>query len=97
VEAKVAQGVKESEVSYQMAFSKEQLRKVIGQYPAREVKRGLEHLYRKVEKHLSEDSNLLQVGFSRCITSKEPQKTLVTLGKMTNKRFICTELNSFDL
>lgn len=58
----MAQGVKESEVSYQMAFSKEQLRKVIGQYPAREVKKGLEHLYRKVEKHLSEDVNLLQVN-----------------------------------
>lgn len=57
----MAQGVKESEVSYQMAFSKDQLRKVIAQYPAREVKRGLEHLYRKVEKHLSEDVNLLQV------------------------------------
>ena len=61
VEAKVAQGVKESEISYQMAFSKEQLRKVINAYPSREVKKGLENLYRKVEKHLSEDENLLQV------------------------------------
>ncbi|KAK6637036.1 hypothetical protein RUM43_010710 [Polyplax serrata] len=61
VEAKVAQGVKESEISYQMAFSKEQLRKVISAYPSREVKRGLENLYRKVEKHLCEDENLLQV------------------------------------
>lgn len=57
----MAQGVKESEISYQMAFSKQELRKVIREYPAREVKRGLENLYRKVEKHLCEEENLLQV------------------------------------
>lgn len=62
VQAKVAQGVKESEVSYQMAFSKQELRKVIKEYPAREVKKGLESLYKKVEKHLSEEENLLQAS-----------------------------------
>nr|CAD7407264.1 unnamed protein product [Timema poppensis] len=61
VQARVAQGVKESEISYQMAYSKQELRKVIQQYPAREVKRGLDSLYRKVEKHLCEEENLLQV------------------------------------
>lgn len=61
VQAKVAQGVKESEVSYQMAFSKQELRKVTREYPAREVKKGLDSLYRKVEKHLCEEENLLQV------------------------------------
>ncbi|XP_014282653.1 exocyst complex component 1 [Halyomorpha halys] len=61
VQAKVGQGVKESEISYQMAFSKQELRKVIKEYPAKEVKRGLDHLYRKVEKHLCEEENLLQV------------------------------------
>lgn len=61
VQTKVAQGVKESEISYQMAFSKDQLRKVINAYPSREVKKGLENLYRKVEKHLNEEENLLQV------------------------------------
>lgn len=35
---------------------------MIQQYPAREVKKGLENLYRKVEKHLSEEENLLQVS-----------------------------------
>lgn len=54
-------GVKESEISYQMAFSKQELRKVIKEYPGKEVKRGLDHLYKKVEKHLSEEENLLQV------------------------------------
>lgn len=61
VQAKVAQGVKESEISYQMAFSKQELRRVIREYPGREVKKGLDHLYRKVEKHLCEEENLLQV------------------------------------
>lgn len=61
VQAKVAQGVKESEISYQMAYSKQELRKVIREYPAREVKKGLDSLYRKVEKHLCEEENLLQV------------------------------------
>nr|XP_018898430.1 PREDICTED: exocyst complex component 1 isoform X2 [Bemisia tabaci] len=61
VQAKVAQGVKESEISYQMAFSKQELRKVVKEYPGKEVHRGLEQLYRKVEKHLCEEENLLQV------------------------------------
>lgn len=61
VQAKVASGVKASEVSYQLAFSKQELRKVINQYPGSTVKKGLESLYRKVEKHLSEEGNLLQV------------------------------------
>ncbi|XP_042208281.1 exocyst complex component 1-like [Homarus americanus] len=58
---KVASGVKESEVGYQLAFSKQELRKVIKEYPGKEVKRGLDQLYKKVEKHLSEEGNLLQV------------------------------------
>lgn len=61
MQAKVSQGIKESEISYQMAFSKQELRKVINQYPQREVKKGLENLYKKVEKHLCEEENLLQV------------------------------------
>lgn len=61
VQARVASGVKASEVSYQLAFSKQELRKVINQYPGSTVKRGIESLYKKVEKHLSEEGNLLQV------------------------------------
>jgi len=61
VQQKVSQGVKETEISYQMAYSKQELRKVISQYPAREVKKGLESLYKKVEKHLCDEENLLQV------------------------------------
>ncbi|CAE1251875.1 EXOC1 [Acanthosepion pharaonis] len=61
VESRVAAGVKMEEVGYQLAFSKQELRKVIKEYPGKEVKKGLEHLYRKVEKQLCDEENLLQV------------------------------------
>lgn len=63
--------MKESEVSYQMAFSKQELRRVVKEYPAREVKKGLENLYRKVEKHLCEEENLLQVNLLWNVTNGE--------------------------
>ncbi|XP_073788267.1 exocyst complex component 1 isoform X11 [Danio rerio] len=61
VEARVAQGVREEEVSYQLAFNKQELRKVIKEYPGKEVKKGLDNLYRKVDKHLCDEESLLQV------------------------------------
>uniref|UniRef100_UPI00398F3899 exocyst complex component 1-like isoform X1 n=1 Tax=Pristiophorus japonicus TaxID=55135 RepID=UPI00398F3899 len=61
VKARIAQGVKEDEVSYQLAFSKQELRKVIEKYQGKEVKKALENLYKKVIKHLSDEGNLLQV------------------------------------
>ena len=57
----IAAGVKEDEVGYQLAFSKQELRKCIKEYPVKELKKGLEQLYKKVEKHLCEEENLLQV------------------------------------
>ena len=53
--------MKEDEVGYQLAFSKQELRKNIKEYPAKDIKKGLELLYKKVEKHLCEEENLLQV------------------------------------
>ncbi|XP_050532723.1 exocyst complex component 1 isoform X2 [Daktulosphaira vitifoliae] len=64
VQAKVAQGIKESEIGYQVAFSKQELRKMTKEYHGREVKKGLDHLYKKVEKHLSEEENLLQLNIN---------------------------------
>lgn len=61
IESKVAAGVRVEEVGYQLQFSKQELRKVVKEYSGREVKKGLEHLYKKVEKHLCEEENLLQV------------------------------------
>lgn len=71
--------MKESEIGYQMAFSRAELKRVIKEYPAKEVKKGLESLYKKVEKHLSEDESLLQVSifFARFILS--PAKFNFTL------------------
>uniref|UniRef100_A0A3P8XE91 Exocyst complex component 1 n=1 Tax=Esox lucius TaxID=8010 RepID=A0A3P8XE91_ESOLU len=63
VEARVAQGVREEEVSYQLAFNKQELRKVIKEYPGKEVKKGLDNLYKKVDKHLCEEESLLQICF----------------------------------
>jgi len=61
VSARINAGVKEAEISYQLQFSKQELRKVLSAYPGKEVKKGLTDLYKKVEKHLSEEENLLQV------------------------------------
>lgn len=61
VKARVAQGVKEEEISFQLAYSKQELRKVIERYPGKEVKRALETLYRKIHKYLSPEENLFPV------------------------------------
>ena len=61
VQALVAAGVKESEVGYQLAYSKQELRKVISHYPGKEVRKGLDRLYKKVERHLCEEEGLVQV------------------------------------
>ncbi len=61
VQQLVQAGVKESEVGYQLAYSKQELRKVISLYPGKEVKKGLESLYKKVERHLCEEEGLTQV------------------------------------
>jgi len=57
----VSAGVKESEVGYQLAYSKQELKKVIAIYPGKEVRKGLDHLYQKVERHLCEEEGLVQV------------------------------------
>lgn len=64
VKARVAQGVKEEEVSFQLAYSKQELRKVIEKYPGKEVKRALDALYRKIYKYLSPEENLLPVNMA---------------------------------
>ncbi|KAI4458169.1 sec3/syntaxin-related [Holotrichia oblita] len=102
VQARVSSGVKTSEVSYQLAFSKQELRKVINQYPGSNVKRGLEALYKKVEKHLSEESNLLPVVW-RAMQEEfiQQYKTLEDLiqqcypGSMITLEFTITDILNF--
>ncbi|CAH0399950.1 unnamed protein product [Chilo suppressalis] len=57
----VAAGVREDEVCYRAALSKQELRRLLALYPAHEVRKSLHRLYRTVEKHLSEEGGLLQV------------------------------------
>ncbi|XP_058845185.1 exocyst complex component 1-like isoform X1 [Acipenser ruthenus] len=61
VKACVAHGIKEEEVHFQLAYSKQELRKVIEKYPGREVRKALEMLYRKINRQLSEENLLQQV------------------------------------
>ena len=49
-------------VCTELRWTGQELRRVLALYPGKEVRSGLERLYRKVEKHLSEEENLLQVG-----------------------------------
>lgn len=49
------------EVSFHMNYNKTQLRKVITMYPPKEIKKSLEQLYKRVDKHFSEEEGLLQV------------------------------------
>jgi len=61
VEAKIERGYKHQDISYQLDLSANVLNEIIREYPAKEVKKGLESLYNKVAKHLVENSSLLEV------------------------------------
>ena len=62
VQEKVQQGVREEEIGYRLAFSKQELRKVIKDCNLKDIKKGLEDMYKRVEKHVSDpDSTLIQV------------------------------------
>ncbi|CAD5206186.1 unnamed protein product [Bursaphelenchus okinawaensis] len=61
VEFAINSGVRPEEVGFQQQFSRGELKKAISAHQGREVKKGLENLYAKVEKHLNADSPLLQV------------------------------------
>jgi hypothetical protein len=49
------------EVSYHVQYSKSALKDVIKKYPGKEVKKSLESLYKRVDKHFTEEEGLLQV------------------------------------
>lgn len=64
VRQKVKQGVREDEIGYQLAFSKQELRKVIKDCNLKDIKKGLEEMYKRVEKHVSDpENNLIQVCY----------------------------------
>ncbi|KAJ3364894.1 Exocyst complex component 1 [Kappamyces sp. JEL0680] len=49
------------EVSYHVQYSKTSLRDVIKKYPGKEIRKSLEVLYKRVDKHFTEEEGLLQV------------------------------------
>ncbi|KAF9923825.1 hypothetical protein FBU30_006109 [Linnemannia zychae] len=53
------------DVGFHLTYNKQALKKVVSQYPASVVRKDLQHLYRKVEKHFSseEEEGLLQVAW----------------------------------
>lgn len=59
VEQVMEGGVRAEEVSFQLKFSKQELRKCIKEYTGKDVKKGLEQLYHKISKHTSEYENRL--------------------------------------
>ncbi|KAJ3254540.1 hypothetical protein HK103_007094 [Boothiomyces macroporosus] len=53
------------EVAYHVQYSKSALKDVIKKYPGKELKKSLEVLYKKVEKHYSDNASLLQVVWAQ--------------------------------
>ncbi|ORZ08930.1 exocyst complex component Sec3-domain-containing protein [Absidia repens] len=49
------------EVAFHVSYNKSQLRKVISMYPPKDIRKALEQLYKRVDKHFSEEEGLLQV------------------------------------
>ncbi|KAI9302709.1 exocyst complex component Sec3-domain-containing protein [Cunninghamella echinulata] len=52
---------KPEEIAFHVNYNKTQLRRVIAIYPPKEVRKALEVLYKRVDKHFSEEEGLLQV------------------------------------
>ncbi|CAG8470772.1 4105_t:CDS:10 [Ambispora leptoticha] len=49
------------EVGFHLRYSKDALKKVISQFPGKEIKKGLESSYRRVDRHFTQEEGLLQV------------------------------------
>ncbi|EGD72018.1 hypothetical protein PTSG_00034 [Salpingoeca rosetta] len=61
VEQLIRQGTAPQDVGYYSEFNKQQLRAIIKLYPGKEVKKGLESTYKRVQKQLCTEENLLVV------------------------------------
>lgn len=60
VKLAIESGKRAEEISYQLKFNKSELRKCIKEYSGKDIKKGLESLYHKIEKHTAEYDNRLQ-------------------------------------
>eukprot|EP00048_Salpingoeca_helianthica_P004322 m.75801 g.75801 ORF g.75801 m.75801 type:complete len:247 (-) comp13145_c0_seq3:25-765(-) len=58
VQQLIASGVPMAEVGFQFAYSKQELRARLKDYPGKEVRKGIEQMYKRVERHLCDEANL---------------------------------------
>ncbi|RIB07820.1 exocyst complex component Sec3-domain-containing protein [Gigaspora rosea] len=49
------------EVGFRLKYSKDALKKVVSQYPGKEIRKDMISLYKRVDKHFTEEEGLLQV------------------------------------
>ncbi|KAG9304131.1 hypothetical protein G9A89_019693 [Geosiphon pyriformis] len=49
------------EVKFHLRFNKDSLKKVVAQFPGKEIKKGLEASYKRVDRHFTQEEGLLQV------------------------------------
>ncbi|KAI6659421.1 Exocyst complex component 1 isoform X3 [Oopsacas minuta] len=61
VEAQLKKGTKPEEIGFISEFHKTELRRCVGLYPGKEVRKGLENIFKKVDKHLSLELGMNQV------------------------------------
>ncbi|KAI9205813.1 exocyst complex component Sec3-domain-containing protein [Polychytrium aggregatum] len=51
------------EISFRLQYNKSALKDVLKRYPGKEIRKGLESLYKRVEKHFPSENGLLQVAW----------------------------------
>ncbi|XP_023667304.2 exocyst complex component 1-like [Paramormyrops kingsleyae] len=69
VQGHLAHGVQEEEVGFQLAYSKQELRRVAERYTGREVRRILEASHRRLSRELADSPRLLQEVWSAMKTA----------------------------
>eukprot|EP00116_Pleurobrachia_bachei_P007851 sb/3468113/ len=62
VQNKLDSGVRVTEIGFDPEFSKQKLKALIGEYSVKELKKGVEAVMKKIEKHFSKDKNLFMVS-----------------------------------
>ena len=50
------------QIGFDPEFSKQKLKALIGEYSVKELKKGVEAVMKKIEKHFSKDKNLFMVS-----------------------------------
>ena len=61
VESQLKKGTKPEEIGFISEFHKHELRRCVSLYPGKEVRKGLETIFKKVDKHLSSELGMNQV------------------------------------